>query len=409
MRGFFQWDLLALHVQCGILYMSAREKQGEQMTTGKTFISTEKYAKTVAKFDAINARAAKKGIPGEITITRLSGILTSTQQHGYDMVEVRGYDVKISGNVAIDGWEPVAKAEAFAGADDMVISHIDPTDATEYEWRKGECDHCHTRRGNRRHHYILRSETTGELIQVGRSCVKDFFGHSTTPAIIDGFFRGTGERYDPDMFDVVALSYAVIAREGEYRNAASEFPTARTVNAYLWDYAPIDDLRPYLADAETQAERAIEWVLSTDDYGYLGSLRALAQASIVSGKHFNLAASLPVAYQRYLDDEPQRRADAEEQAAADAKKSLSSHVGTVGEKITVTGVVETRRTIDTNFGYTNLVVLRCGDDAVKMFSNAKCVSSLSEGDETTLTVTVKEHSEWDGELQTMVNRPKAAK
>lgn len=377
------------------------------MATGKIFLSTEKYAKTVAKFAAINARAAKKNIPGEITITRVSGIRTSTEQRGYDIVETRGYDVKITGSVAIDGWEPAAKAEALPGADDMVISHIDPTDETEYDWRKGECDHCHTRRNNRRHHYMLRSETTGQLIQVGRACVKDFFGHSTTPAVIDGFFRGGGERYDPDLFDVVALSCAVIAHEGGYRNAASEFPTARAVGAYLWDYEPIDDLRPYLADAEVQAERAIEWVLTTDDYGYLGSLRALAQSGIVSGKHFNLAASLPVAYQRHLDDEPQRIAEAEAQAAADAKKALSGHIGTVGEKIAVTGVITKKLGVETRFGFTTLITIRTdSDDVVTTFTTAKWSREVGEGDTVTVIGTVKDHSEFDNELQTMITRTK---
>lgn len=90
-------------------------------------------------------------------------------------------------------------------------------------------------------------------------------------------------------------------------------------------------------------------------------------------------------------------------AVADAK-AASRHVGTVGERVKMHLHVE--KVIDVSFGsfpriyrYINL----CRDDAGNRIVYVG--NGWTEGESADVKVTIKEHGERDGELQTVVARP----
>lgn len=103
--------------------------------------------------------------------------------------------------------------------------------------------------------------------------------------------------------------------------------------------------------------------------------------------------------------------DAERKAAHEVKASESRHLGTVGEKITVTGKIDRVRDIESVFNgrpVTSYLVALTTDDgqSVNTFTTAKWVHEVHEGDSITLTGTVKKHSDYQGVAQTTLTRCK---
>jgi hypothetical protein len=91
-----------------------------------------------------------------------------------------------------------------------------------------------------------------------------------------------------------------------------------------------------------------------------------------------------------------------ERAERDAAKASRKHVGEIGERVTVDATVAARISLGVD-GYGNYRTLYKFEDTdgnlLVWFTSA-----LVEGDEVTLTGTVKKHDEFDGEAQTILSR-----
>ena len=84
----------------------------------------------------------------------------------------------------------------------MNAPFADPA-STETRGRKDiDCDHCRTQR-NRVYLYILRDRKTGQEIQIGRSCLRDYLGTDNAEGLAQRFvetFKFQGEVEDQDTF-----------------------------------------------------------------------------------------------------------------------------------------------------------------------------------------------------------------
>lgn len=92
------------------------------------------------------------------------------------------------------------------------------------------------------------------------------------------------------------------------------------------------------------------------------------------------------------------------QEAPAACAGTGSHVGTVGEKITVTVMVIERFDLTAEFNRKKVVqevaVLQTAEGAKLRWKTADIPSTVKVGEEITLTGTVKDHGEWKGEKVT---------
>lgn len=415
------------------------------------FLSAAQYAATVAKFDAINKRAAKKGLTGRMEITK--GELrkaTITDRHG-NTENVYGYDCEITGSVAINGWSPIAKAEVprtYAETNpetgevlvaatpweslEMIVTAFDEEAADECRdlFVKGKCDHCGNIRKTRRHTYLVRNDETGEIRQVGKTCLKDFLGTDATPSYLDGIIGGGSVVVPNDVHSLIATSIAVIRITGGYNtNRSMGAPTDEMVHRHLNGCRVYGDATPEdtkasiefseqfsaIADeVSEQAEAAIAWIMSTTEGGYIGNVRAVVGTGYAFPKHQRLIVSAGQAYLRHLETADERAERAAAKAAREAekaaRKAASRHLGEIGEKITVEGEVAVVRGVETRWGWTMLVIVRTTDgQTVKMFTAAKWARDLKGGEELRLTGTVKSHGEWEGELNTTIKSPRLVK
>ncbi len=383
---------------------------------GRTwFLTPDEFAATSAKLAKLQRRAAQKGFTGHVTLTgkpatrqyRTPGGLSITQ-HGFD-VTIRGEPPRY------EGWRFVAAVDAVDGG---IILRYPPGSTTSIptdQIRAGECDHCHTKR-TRRSTILVAHEETGQLLQVGRACVKDFLGHNTFPVFLtEDEVRNTlrsGGSAPAATWDVdTVLAYAAAAVEafGWTPSSAHDpgcVPTRDRVRLALVGGRGADLLRtslePFLADARERAPRIRDELVAGLDgtSGYEANLLAVLRATSVDARHLGLAVSAITAHQRLTSDQQQAR-----RVASDAV----AYAGTVGEKLTMSGTVRTAMRVE---GYTYhspasaLLVIDCGTAVAKMVTAARWAHSVKVGDQLTVTGTIKQHAEYNGTKQTVLTRPK---
>jgi hypothetical protein len=95
---------------------------------------------------------------------------------------------------------------------------------------------------------------------------------------------------------------------------------------------------------------------------------------------------------------------ASEKAALDAKRV---HIGTVGEKATLTLTVVHVVVLDGMYGTTYIHICEDADQNVVIYKG-KSDAMPGKGHTVTVTATIKEHGVRDGVKQTIIQRPKAA-
>jgi len=142
--------------------------------------------------------------------------------------------------------------------------------------------------------------------------------------------------------------------------------------------------------------------------GFLGSL---AYAYDTYGK---LTSGQVGAVLKSIEKRNARRAEwADKKAALDATRQ---HIGTVGEKITLTLKIRHIVTLDGMYGTSFIYIMEDADQNVVIYKgNSSVVSWTPEGevrgagDTLTITATVKEHGVREGVKQTVIQRPKAPK
>jgi hypothetical protein len=101
---------------------------------------------------------------------------------------------------------------------------------------------------------------------------------------------------------------------------------------------------------------------------------------------------------------------ADRNAERSAVRAASNYVGEVGERITVTATLEKVISYESQWGGGYISIFRDGNGNCLKWGNALSDSngySVAEGEEVTLTGTVKKHDIYNGERQTVLLRCKA--
>ena len=137
------------------------------------FLTAEELAATQAKVAALRKRAARKGFTGQIDLAAVPATRTYQSAGGLPVTE-HGFDVTITGEPPrYAGWRFVAAVDAVEGGTIVRYPPGSTTTIANDQIRAGQCDHCHTRRAPPTT-VLVTHEDTGHLLQVGRTCLKDF-------------------------------------------------------------------------------------------------------------------------------------------------------------------------------------------------------------------------------------------
>lgn len=304
----------------------------------------------------------------------------------------------------------------------------------------GICDHCNTHR-SRKETFVVCNDA-GEYRAVGRSCLKDFLGHTdpnrlaswatwlaelgtvcggyserghsrtvetytlesylTTVAQVVSVrgFLGTGRARDEG--GTATVAWVSLLLNPTYNDTAKQEKAALAAEITAKDNG--DKCRE-------QAAAAIAWALGLDvdalmDGGsdYLLNLALVVRAGHVGPKTMGLAASLPTAYLRAMDKL--------EAAKAKAARPASNHIGTIKKReefvVTVKKVILKEGMYGTTHIHImegNVAAAAAGDMLVNdMTWFASKDAGMDEGDTYRVKATVKDHGEYNGRPQTVVNR-----
>lgn len=304
------------------------------------------------------------------------------------------------------------------------------------------CDHCDSGRRGRNKGVLVRHREEGTVAYVGSSCLLDYMGIPDNMAenmvkvktlMLDGY--GGGPRWERPVVEVYdAARMALLMQPPQFRSRLGQWCLFGSqdllvdADGHVWDepdrsnghrwtrgkpvgslpwatlnpdaphhrrtpcgtplYLPEDfDLTPQLGDVEGLLASARE---ATGGFG--ANLRAVLKAGVVSRKTANLFVGAVAGYRRGMS----RAAAQAKREAEQAALPESVHMGSVGERLTVTGEVVSVRAFDGMYGPSNAVTFRTDDgNDVSWFT-----SSPPAYGRATVTGKVKRHSEFKGRAQT---------
>lgn len=335
----------------------------------------------------------------------------TVNSHASQTYQVEVVDIELSDTViCANGWTVTAHIEHTDGGHN-VVTPIASIENIPAEWYTiiGNCDHCNSNR-SRLKTYIV--ERNGEYKQVGTTCLKDYTGIHPELAImwaqvqemVINNIMGGNSLYEmfggsiPSAYkvvEVVALAIDSIKEFG-YCKADSQNPTKeRVLKMFNDSIAPTPES---MIQASTVCEFAINY---NGTYSGIGDIILNAKAVIMSEyckyKHFGRLVYLPIAIEREIE----RTAKLEARAIESAK---SNYIGTVGERISVeVSSAKLISSFSTEYGVTRVYRFTDATDNVITWFSSK---GIDIDNMKILTGTIKDHSEYNGEKQTIMTRCK---
>lgn len=127
-------------------------------------------------------------------------------------------------------------------------------------FRNGYCDHCRSSRSNRKAYYLFRNEASGEVLQIGSTCAREFFGIDST-AFLDACGKTFLVDYDGSDDDLASFSKGSIAVDF---NTVSRFLDYATNGFLKWNKAGYDSNE--LLDWERPTTSVVRKLVNADPF-----------------------------------------------------------------------------------------------------------------------------------------------
>lgn len=346
---------------------------------------------------------------------------------GVRVYTVEVVDVTLSGEKPVVGdFEFLASIEFVGDAGNFVDTVPGVELPVEYRTTDDRCEHCNASR-RRKHVFVVRNKATDELVQVGRTCLRDFLGTDDPKWIIQRFkfFRALKDWSDEESWGGlgggywcdelrrvlgIALASTRIwgwVSKGQAMNDDRLIPTVsrywlNDAETDKWNREDQTKLRAEVhADDFSVAEEIVAWVrgMEPGTSDYLWNLKLSFKDDVLTdAKRLGLAVSAVSAWHHHLDKELKRA----EQKKLDAE---SRHKGEIGERLRDLKVrCEMRRGMgDTGWGWSELLKFR--DDEGNLYTwFSGSAPSFSIGEDLMIAGTVKAHKDFNGVQETQLTR-----
>lgn len=399
--------------------VAAMESVEPKQLSWDFLLDSLELAATQEKIAAINARCEKRGIPGGLRVEFTEEIQKETNALGFE-IEHTVYRTVITGVApSLPDWEFMATLDYDANAGLIIRAYPGMPAVDRTALREGWCDHCHTNR-YRRTTYVMRHKVSGEEIQVGSSCIKDFTGWTALPVTFDylqkeieGFSGGFGGApKEISVLTALAFAWAAVTEWG-YVRASEPGATKGVVMDMIDPPRPTKHNGQYLADlaslrkhSEEMGERAKElraFILNDVDFplstrsDYAANVKAIARPEMVSLRQIGILASAPQAWARFQE---------KSFIAEKAKAPESNWVGEIGERWEMSLTFKAVRYIESMYGRTALHTFV--DDSGNVFKWFASTADFGgyEGDRFHITAGIKAHKDFKGAKETHLTRVK---
>lgn len=279
----------------------------------------------------------------------------------------------------------------------------------EYWEHTSHCDHCGTDR-NRKKFLILKNISTGEIVQIGMSCVKDYL--DTVETDLNSLMKWMDEvdnaagfdyqdfipmlgnkYYDVKKFLMIAHD---IIKENGYISTSNAIE-------YKKDSTKTECARIYLKEAfkyennEEIVEDMIAWWINKEEQTpFWNNVTAILKDGYAKDTELGYIAFLPNAYAKYLEY-------SKKFTYADKFADV-----VIGDKIEVSVTLKGKTSFATMYGM-NVYYQFMDDNGICYVwktSPKEALEELDEGTKITIKGTVKEFREYKGTKQTVLTRCK---
>lgn len=425
-----------------------------------------------SKLAKLNRKATACGSE-PITLTEVgmeTSIVTRTKRSG-DKVsyEVRLALVEVTGVAPkMDGWTLVGTI-AHRDTGNVFFSVPGERIPEEYRFATKECAYCGKAK-KRTETFVVRNDQ--DYRQVGRQCLRNFLGHQDPKQItayaemvaqlredlelsedineesMERFYRQGDILVKPEA--ILAYTFAAVRVKGSFISGSkakqAEQQEGRHVQSTYgvvmyrmgteptWTYRGKTDykgkdewdaLKPTDED-KAKADEALTWVRSLDPKAYetndymLNLIYACRQEN-AKWKEGGIIASLAAVWFKEQETKAEREAREARKAELEAKFGKRTHLGTVGEKLTLTVICTKIHPVEGQYGTTYITKFETEEgDQVTWFASRypgyeveqsigrKVTVDLKEGNRVTVVAKVKEHKEYKGNAETVITRAKVA-
>jgi hypothetical protein len=323
-------------------------------------------------------------------------IITEVATYRFEMEPLKLGDYKV-----------IAIIEHGKTKDDKNVNIIhaleyDHVDIEQYRHAPSRCNHCNINR-HRNKTVLLLDNITGDIIQVGMTCLHEYTGIDCLDVIqayqdativinekpqIDGSYINNSWQYEETL-----IYLASCIQEIEMHGYEKEVTKTRAWNNIEKRY-----YEPYI----NKAQEVIDYFTSRDfdDY-FLRNIKSTLSHEYA--KSSGLVAYAYIAYQKDMEREKQREIERE---IAEASK----HVGNVKDRITVKVELYNQFTYETNYSYygeLNYIHIFIDEEGNQYkWKTQNALIDYDIGDELIITGTIKAHGEYKGVKLTELTRCK---
>lgn len=310
------------------------------------------------------------------------------------------------------GWQFVAKIEHDTNGN--LVKSMEPETPADWHDCAPNCSHCDLSRA-RKITYMVREIASGDIKQVGSSCLSDFIGGNGDPESVFAAFlalRDLTLDYDADADtqtaggDHAEISAARILAAtlqcndlfGGYlsqeraRERMAPSTGDRVVSCF-WSPRPDIPLRE--AEYLPRATEIVEWLAAQSGANstWLRNIAVLAHRGYVTRQNAPLLASGIVAWERHL-------------AQKNEHQHTGEWVGSAGAKLQLRARLDRMIPFETPYGTKYILNFQTDDGDTVIWRTTALPAGLTSGERYTLATTVKDHAEYKGRKQTEVLRTK---
>jgi len=393
-------------------------------------VHAHKLAIFVEKIDKANRRLERNGLDGRFAAVQV-GEKTATRGNGIVDHWYR-FELERPEFNAIADWKFVATVKFEEGGTLLQVipgetlhGAVD-REALDSHW----CDHCHTAR-NRNRSYLVRNTETGEIKQIGSTCLELFFGVEIKGLwalewTMEDFSEGDDESWGSDSFYRVPFTYNVrfvlalahvltnggqgfisrgVARDDERKTATAD-EVLHNIHFRPRSWRDADEAarveKNMAAAAALVDTDVVDSVLAAagtlSEGDYKDNMTVAVRSESITGAALGVLVSLITVWHRNNE----KAANAEREAKATDK--LNEFVGAKKERLRDLALVVTRvHSWEGDFGTTTLLAMEDAQGRSFKWFASKWLP-IEAGDTLKLTGTVKEHSVYQGRKETVLTR-----
>ena len=361
--------------------------------------------------DKINRKANKINNGGISIVSCDTYYKTITDDNGNN-VKVQFANLVIAGTIPnVAGWKIAAIIDH---SNELDLVHAYSEIPESYRDRGSFCDHCNTMR--KRNKTIILVNENNEYKQVGSTCLNDFTNQSTNGVL--GYLESINDlidHYGDDNTDidpvyytypiesVIAAAINIIHNYGFTKSSDENYSTgiistkSRMIDYFTSNNSILQEQYNNLInvpDIDNVVSNVISWINNnTSKTEFIINLQSMMQFTGLKPNHFGYIAGAVVSYNKSVSDTIKNKITYN-----------NEYVGNIKDRMIFTVKLLNIHSIDGYYGTTFIhIFIDDKNHNIIWFASKDC--GYNVGDQFNMKATIKDHKEYKGIKQTVINRP----